>query len=245
MTLRPLSTTLCALPPPTPQRPPSSREGDRPQAVEGSPAASPVEKVPFSNPTGFTRRPTPAVSCSPIAYRGFVVAPITLRPSQRNLTVSRSRTSPPRLLLSLGRGPPAGGGGRSSSSRPPYHPSRALLKPQTTPGCRVETLLVSMGVMGFLGDLRDDLEAERALWWLSEAEHPKRKGATLLRPLSAVNRNLPGNSHSRTSAPCDFQFFSCCFPHSGRMAPIPLDTPRPSGARAPPAGGGRSSSPTR
>ena len=26
---------------------------------------------------------------------------------------------------------------------------------------------------------------------LSEAEHPKRKGATLLRPLSAVNRNLP------------------------------------------------------
>ena len=56
----------------------------------------------------------------------------------------------------------------------------------------------------------------------SEAEHPKRKGATLLRPLSAVNRNLPGNSHSRASAPCDFRFPPCFFPHSGRMAPIPL-----------------------
>ena len=57
---------------------------------------------------------------------------------------------------------------------------------------------------------------------LSEAEHPKRKGSTLLRPLSAVNRNLPGNSHSRASAPCDFRFPPCFFPHSGRMAPIPL-----------------------
>ena len=57
---------------------------------------------------------------------------------------------------------------------------------------------------------------------LSEAEHPKRKGATLLRPLSAVNRNRPGNSHSRASAPCDFRFPPCFFPHSGRMAPIPL-----------------------
>ena len=57
---------------------------------------------------------------------------------------------------------------------------------------------------------------------LSEAEHPKRKGATLLRPLSAVNRNRPGNSHSRASAPCDFRFPPCFFPHSGRMASIPL-----------------------
>ena len=62
---------------------------------------------------------------------------------------------------------------------------------------------------------------------LSEAEHPKRKRATLLRPLSAVNRNLPGNSHSRASAPCDFRFPPCFFPHSGRMASIP---PIPSGA---------------
>ena len=45
---------------------------------------------------------------------------------------------------------------------------------------------------------------------------------TLLRPLSAVNRNHPGNSHSRASAPCDFRFPPCFFPHSGRMAPIPL-----------------------
>ena len=57
---------------------------------------------------------------------------------------------------------------------------------------------------------------------LSEAEHPKRKGATLLRPLSAVNRNLPGNSHSRASAPCDFRFPPCFFPRCGRMASIPL-----------------------
>ena len=57
---------------------------------------------------------------------------------------------------------------------------------------------------------------------LSEAEHPKRKGATLLRPLSAVSRNRPGNSHSRASAPCDFRFPPCFFPHSGRMASIPL-----------------------
>ena len=57
----------------------------------------------------------------------------------------------------------------------------------------------------------------------SEAEHPKRKKATLLRPLSAVSRNRPGNSHSRASAPCDFRFPPCFFPHSGRM---------PSGARS-------------
>ena len=52
-------------------------------------------------------RPSPLPS---IAYRGFAVAPITLRA-----------------------------------------PSRSLLY---NPGCRVETLLVSKGVMGFLGDLR-------------------------------------------------------------------------------------------
>ena len=57
---------------------------------------------------------------------------------------------------------------------------------------------------------------------LSEAEHPKRKGATLLRPMSAVNRNRPGNSHSRASAPCDFRFPPCFFPRCGRMASIPL-----------------------
>ena len=57
---------------------------------------------------------------------------------------------------------------------------------------------------------------------LSEAEHPKRKGATLLRPLSAVSRNHPGNSHSRASAPCDFRFPPCFFPRCGRMASIPL-----------------------
>ena len=48
------------------------------------------------------------------------------------------------------------------------------------PGCRVATLLVLMGVMGFLGDLREDRSRARPVGRLSEAEHPKRKGATLL-----------------------------------------------------------------
>ena len=52
-------------------------------------------------------RPSPLPS---IGYRGFAVAPMTLRAPSRNLVYN--------------------------------------------PGCRVETLLVSKGVMGFLGDLR-------------------------------------------------------------------------------------------
>ena len=59
-------------------------------------------------------RPTALPS---IAYRGFAVAPITLRA-----------------------------------------PSRRFLY---NPGCRVETLLVSKGVMGFLGDLREDRSRAR------------------------------------------------------------------------------------
>ena len=57
---------------------------------------------------GFRRSRPPALPS--IAYRGFAVAPMTLRA-----------------------------------------PSRSLLY---NSGCRVKTLLVSMGVMGFLGDLR-------------------------------------------------------------------------------------------
>ena len=55
------------------------------------------------------RRSMPAALPS-IGYRGFAVAPMTLRASSRSLLYN--------------------------------------------PGCRVATLLVSMGVMGFLGDLR-------------------------------------------------------------------------------------------
>ena len=62
------------------------------------------------------RRSRPAALPS-IAYRGFAVAPMTLRA-----------------------------------------PSRRFLY---NPGCRVETLLVSMGVMGFLGDLREDRSRAR------------------------------------------------------------------------------------
>ena len=63
---------------------------------------------------------------------------------------------------------------------------------------------------------------------LSEAEHPKRKGATLLRPLSAVNSKFPPNPlglaervhRPQTMIPprsptphssCEFGFFFICF----------------------------------
>ena len=115
--------------------------------------------------------------------------------------------------------------------RAPYHPSPAPSKPLIQPrvqGRNPARFNGGYGVpRGFKGGSKPSAPCGR----LSEAEHPKRKEATLLRPLSAVNRNLPGNSHSRASAPCDFRFPPCFFPHSGRMAPIPL-IPRPSGARA-------------
>ena len=129
-----------------------------------------------------------------------------------------------------GGGPPAGGGRSSRASRP-YHPSRALSKHRIqlrVQGRNPARFKGGYGVpRGFKGGSKPSAPCGR----LSEAEHPKRKGATLLRPLSTVNRNRPGNSHSRASAPCDFRFPPCFFPHSGRMAPIPLIPPRPSGAR--------------
>ena len=104
----------------------------------------------------------------------------------------------------------------------PYNPSRALSKPRIQPrvqGRNPARFKGGYGVpRGFKGGSKPSAPCGR----LSEAEHPKRKGATLLRPLSAVNRNRPGNSHSRASAPCDFRFPPCFFPHSGRMASIPL-----------------------
>ena len=106
-------------------------------------------------------------------------------------------------------------GGRSEASR-------FLSKPRIQPrvqGLNPGRFNGGYGVpRGFKGGSKPSAPCGR----LSEAEHPKRKGATLLRPLSAVNRNLPGNSHSRASAPCDFRFPPCFFPHSGRMASIPL-----------------------
>ena len=103
----------------------------------------------------------------------------------------------------------------------PYHPSRALSKPFIQPRVQGRNPARFNGgywvPRGFKGGSKPSAPCGR----LSEAEHPKRKGATLLRPLSAVNRNRPGNSHSRASAPCDFRFPPCFFPHSGRMASIP------------------------
>ena len=99
----------CSSPVTPPQRPPSSREGDHPQAVEGVPSR-------YLHCTGFTRRSKPSV-LPPITYRGFAIAPITLRASFRS--------------------------------------------PLYNPGCRVATLLVSKGVMGFLGDLREDRSRAR------------------------------------------------------------------------------------
>ena len=62
------------------------------------------------------RRSRPAALPS-IGYRGFAVAPMTLRAPARRFSYN--------------------------------------------PGCRVETLLVLMGVMGFLGDLREDRSRAR------------------------------------------------------------------------------------
>ena len=115
--------------------------------------------------------------------------------------------------------PSIGFRGFAVAPKPLRAPSRRF---SYNPGCRVATLLVSMGGYGVPRGFKGGSKPSAPCGRLSEAEHPKRKGATLLRPLSAVNRNLPGNSHSRASAPCDFRFPPCFFPHSGRMAPIPL-----------------------
>ena len=93
ITLRPLPTILFHPPHLSPKT--SLFEGGGPPAGGGrSSAPVPGGKVPFLNPTGFTRRSKPSV-LPPIAYRGFAIAPITLRPSQRNLTVPPSPRTPP------------------------------------------------------------------------------------------------------------------------------------------------------
>ena len=104
----------------------------------------------------------------------------------------------------------------------PYNPSRALSKILIQPRVQDRNPARFKGGYGVPRGFKGGSKPSAPCGRLSEAEHPKRKGATLLRPLSAVNRNLPGNSHSRASAPCDFRFPPCFFPHSGRMAPIPL-----------------------
>ena len=94
-----------------PQRPPSSREGDRPQAVEGVPRPSPVEKFPFSTPPGSPvgqgLRPCRRL---PIGALRSPLSPFA--PSRRNSLVPSPQTS-----LLEGGGPPAGGG-RSSLPHP-------------------------------------------------------------------------------------------------------------------------------
>ena len=130
-------------------------------------------------------------------------------PSRRNLLVPR--TPSPKTSLLEGGGPPAGGGRSSSPALIGRSPRVQGRNPARFKG--------GYGVpRGFKGGSKPSAPCGR----LSEAEHPKRKGATLLRPLSAVNRNRPGNSHSRASAPCDFRFPPCFFPRCGRMASIPL-----------------------
>ena len=74
------------------------------------------QEISRNDGNSFHRRSRPPALPS-IAYRGFAVAPITLRA-----------------------------------------PSRRFLY---NPGCRVTTLLVLMGVMGFLGDLREDRSRAR------------------------------------------------------------------------------------
>ena len=109
-------------------------------------------------------RPTALPS---IAYRGFAVAPITLRAPSRRVVVITSGTDSFHRLRAV----PLPRRGRSwgiRRSRPAALPSIGYrgfaVAPMTlrapsrrflyNSGCRVETLLVSKGVMGFLGDLR-------------------------------------------------------------------------------------------
>ena len=122
------------------------------------------------------RRSKPAALPS-IGYRGFAVAPMTLRALSRSLVYSpgdeRARNARPYggRTPSTAAAVPLPRRGRSwgfRRSKPAALPSIGYrgfaVAPMTlrapsrrflyTPGCRVATLLVSMGVMGFLGDLR-------------------------------------------------------------------------------------------
>ena len=143
-------------PRPPPQRPPSSREGDRPQAVEGVPLPRSVKRCSsrYLHLTGFTRRSSPP-ALPPIAYRGFAIAPITLRPLSK--TLAHTPRTPPQIPPSSREGdrPQAVEGvpAHRATPIPLRSPSRS---PLYNPGSRVATLVVSMGVMGFLGDLRGE-----------------------------------------------------------------------------------------
>ena len=122
------------------------------------------------------RRSRPAALPS-IGYRGFAVAPITLRALSRSLIYSpgdeRARNARPygvRTPSTAAGGPPPSkrevlGFRRSKPAALPSIAYRGFaVAPMTlrapsrshlyNPGCRVATLLVLMGVMGFLGDLR-------------------------------------------------------------------------------------------
>ena len=157
-------------------------EGGGPPAGGGRSSLSP------SPSTGFPRRSRPP-ALSSIAYRGFAVAPITLRLSRRHLPVSSVSPSQRPPSSREGDRPQAVEG--VPAHRAPYHPSRALSEPFIQPrvqGRNPARFKGGYGVpRGFKGGSKPSAPCGR----LSEAEHPKRKGATLLRPLSAVNRNLP------------------------------------------------------
>ena len=117
--LSPFAPSRRSLLVPSPQRPPSPREGDRPQAVEGVPHPSPVEKFPFSAPPG-----------SPVGQ--------ALRPCRRlYIGALRSPLSPfaplPKGLPLRGRGTARRRWKEFPRIAPPYHPSRALLKPLIQP----------------------------------------------------------------------------------------------------------------
>ena len=130
------------------------------------------------------RRSKPAALPS-IGYRGFAVAPMTLRASPRRVVVITSGTNgramraptgdellPPPRAVPLPRGGRSGGIRRSMPAALPSIGYRGFaVAPMTlrapsrshlyNPGCRVATLLVLMGVMGFLGDLREDRSRAR------------------------------------------------------------------------------------
>ena len=146
----------------------SGTNGRAMRAPTGDELLPPPRAVPLPRRGSFwgIRRSKPAALPS-IGYRGFAVAPITLRAPSRRVVVITSGTDSFHRLRAV----PLPRRGRSwgiRRSRPAALPSIGYrgfaVAPITlrassrsylyNPGCRVATLLVLMGVMGFLGDLR-------------------------------------------------------------------------------------------
>ena len=106
-----------------------------------------VVPLPRGGRSGGLRRSRPTALPS-IGYRGFAVAPMTLRAPFRRVVITSGINGRAMRAYSFHR---CGGPPPSKREVLGFASSRSLLY---NSGCRVATLLVSKGVMGFLGDLR-------------------------------------------------------------------------------------------